>query len=286
MRFAFIGAHQNCHSVVRMCRVLGVRRSGYYAWRGRGPSQRACRERALVPVICRLHKETKQSYGAVKLWWALNAKGVVCGKHKVAEIRRAQGLETRRKKRYRRAYSTNHSAPAPNLLNQVFTVNAPNRVWVSDISFVSTRSGWLHLCVVIDLYARRVVGWSMGSRPNQQLVLDALQMAIDRRSPGKGLIVHSDQGQQYNGALYKALLAQHGMVQSMSRRGNCYDNAVAESFFSTIKNDLVHHECFANREQAKTALFEFIEVFYNRKRLHQTLGYQTPENYERIKQVA
>jgi putative transposase len=286
MRFAFMAAHEGQHTIAAMCRVLRVRRSGYYAWRGRGPSQRIRQERELVPVMCRLHDETKQSYGAVKLWRALNVQGIRCGKHKVARLRRAQGLETRRIKRYRRAYSTNHSAPAPNLLNQSFTVDALNRVWVSDITFIPTRSGWLHLCVYIDLYARRVVGWSMGSRPNQRLVLDAMQMAIERRSPGKGLIVHTDQGQQYNGALYKRLLAQHGMVQSMSRRGHCYDNAVAESFFSTIKNDLVHHETFNNREQAKTALFEFIEVFYNRKRLHQTLDYQTPANYETINQVA
>jgi putative transposase len=286
MRFAFMAAYQGQHTIAAMCRVLRVRRSGYYAWRARGPSRRSRRDRALLPMIRQMHEQTRRSYGAVKLWRALNAKGIRCGKHKVAQLRRVQGLETRRIKRYRRAYSTSHSAAAPNLLNQCFTVDAPNRTWVSDISFVSTRKGWLHLCVYVDLYARRVVGWSMGSRPNQRLVLDALQMAIERRRPDKGLIVHSDQGQQYNGAEYKALLAQHGMVQSMSRRGNCYDNAVAESFFSTIKNDLVHHEAFHNHDQAKTALFEFIEVFYNRERLHQTLGYQTPENYERITQVA
>lgn len=279
-------AHQGQYAVAAMCRVLGVQRSGYYAWRRRGPSRWVQRDRALLPILCCMHEKTRHAYGAVKLWRALKAEGVPCGKHQVARLRRLQGLKTRRMQRYQRAYTTDHSAPAPNLLDQRFTVSAPNRVWVSDISFISTRSGWLYLCIYLDLYARRVVGWSMGSRPTQQLVLDALTMAIEHRRPGKGLIVHTDQGQQYNAAQYKAVLHRHAMVQSMSRRGNCYDNAVAESFFSTIKNDLVHHETFDTREQAKAALFEFIEVFYNRQRLHQTLDYQSPAAYERINNVA
>ncbi len=279
-------AHQGQHAVAAMCRVLGVQRSGYYAWRARGPSSRMRRDHALTAIVRRMHTETKQAYGAVKLWRALNAQGVVCGKHQVARVRRAAGLTTRRTRHYRRAYATNHYAPAPNLLRQSFTADRPDRVWVSDISLIPTRAGWLYLCVYLDLYARRVVGWSMRAKPDQQLVCDAMAMALERRRPGRGLIVHTDQGQQYNSARYKTLLAAHGLVQSMSRKGNCWDNAVAESFFSTLKNDLVHHENFASREQAKAALFEFIEVFYNRQRLHQTLGYQTPVDYERISVVA
>lgn len=205
----------------------------------------------------------------------------------MARLRRSHGILAKRVRRFRRSYAARHSAPpAPNLLNRDFTAERPNRVWATDITFVPTRRGWLYVAVMIDLFSRRIVGWAMSNRIDQQLVLDALQMAITQRYPEPGLIHHSDQGQQYAGSTYRAALNEHAIIQSMSRKGNCLDNAVAESFFSSLKNELVHHILFEDRDEARSAIFDYLEVFYNRQRIHQSLGFKSPVNFEAMAGVA
>ncbi len=197
------------------------------------------------------------------------------------------GIETRRVRRFRLAYKARHSAsPAPNLLRQRFEAPGPDRVWMADITFIATRSGWLYLAVLIDLYSRLVVGWSMKERPTQEWVSEALLMAIEQRQPTAGLIHHSDQGLQYCTNQYVELLKRHGIMRSMSRKGNCYDNAVVESLFSSLKNELVHHQDYHTRQEARSDIFDYIELFYNRRRKHESLGYPTPTTYGSIKRVA
>lgn len=281
MKYAFIRNHRAEFRVSRMCGVLHVSRSGFYAWLTRPLSARAETNRALTAQIVRLHHQTRRVYGAVKLWRTLTAAGIACGKHRVARLRRLHGLEATRRRRFR-VMTEHHQMPppAPNRLRPGLTVVVPNRVWVGDITAIPTRAGWLYLAVVLDLYSRRVVGWAMQARADRALAADALTMDLLHRRPQPGLIHPTDQGCQYVATAYRQLLAQHGLVASMSRRGNCYDNAVAESFFSTLKNELVHDRTFQTRDDARRQVFEFIEVFYNRQRVHQTLGYVSPATFE------
>ncbi|MDC4207138.1 MAG: IS3 family transposase (plasmid) [Candidatus Manganitrophus sp.] len=281
MRYAFIHAHRSTHPVERLCGAVGVSRSGSYAWRSRPESRRARQNRTLLLEIRRVHAENREAYGAVKTWRALRAEGIMCGRHRVRRLRRADGIEARRMQRFRAAYQARNSAPcAPNWLNRQFDAPAPNRVWAGDITFIATRRGWLYLAVLLDLYSRRVVGWAMSERPDGQLVLDALNMAVTHRGPLPGLLHHSDQGIQYASGAYQRQLQVHGMRPSMSRKGDCYDNAVVESFFSTLKNEWVFHQSFLDRDQARAALFDYIELFYNRQRRHASLNYQSPLMYE------
>ena len=281
MKYAFIRDHRGEFRVVRMCGVLHVSRSGFYAWLARPASARAIADQHLVAQIGRLHQQTRRVYGAVKLWRALNDTGIACGKHRVARLRRLHGIEATRRRRFR-VMTEHHQLPAPasNLLHQHFAVARTNRVWVGDITAIPTRAGWLYLAVVLDLYSRRVVGWAMSPRADRTLAVTALTMALTHRRPQPGLVHHTDQGCQYAATAYRQVLTQHGLVASMSRRGNCYDNAVAESFFSTLKNELVHDRTFQTRDEARSQIFEFIEAFYNRQRLHQTLGYVSPAAFE------
>jgi transposase InsO family protein len=264
-----------------MCRVLKVSRSGYYDWAKREESERSQQDRILLKEIRKIHQDTKEAYGATKTWQALKQSGTQCGKHRVARLRRQAGIEARRKRKFRLAYKSRNTAPAaPNLLRWPFKADHPDQIWVTDVTFIPTRSGWLYLAVMIDLYTRVVVGWSMRDRPNQELVNEALMMAAEQRRPKPGLIHHSDQGILYSSGSYLALLKKYGMLRSMSGKGNCYDNAVAESFFSSLKNETVHHRNYQTRDEARTEIFEYIELFYNRKRLHQSLNYQTPMKYK------
>ena len=222
----------------------------------------------------------------MKTWRELKARGIACGKHRVARLRQQAGIEARRKRRFRVIVEHHHSAPAaPNLVQRRFQVPAANRVWVGDMTFIRTRAGFLHLAVLLDLYSRRVVGWAMSAKPDLAIALNALRMALLLRCPAAGLIHHSDQGPLYAARLYRDTLQAHGMSASMSGKGNAYDNAVAESFFSNLKNELVHHCDFANREVARAAIFDYIEVFYNRQRMHQTLRYVSPAQFERMNGV-
>ena len=278
----FIRQHRGRHTVRTLCRLLGVSRSGYYAWGTRPESERVGEDRALLTRIEAIHRESREAYGAVKTWRSLRAQGVPCGRHRVARLRRQAGIEAKRKRRFRVTTQSRHRLPvAPNVLDRRFAVAQPNRVWVGDITFIPTRAGWLYLAVLLDLYARRIVGWAMSPYIDRELVTQALVMALQRRRPKPGLIHHTDQGRQYATGSYRQRLIEHGVELSMSRKGDCFDNACAESFISTLKNELTHHLQFNTREEARTAIFEYIEVFYNRQRLHQTLGYLSPAEFER-----
>jgi transposase InsO family protein len=287
VKYRFIDDHKDVYRVRSLCAALGVSRGGYYEWRDRRPSRRTEDNMRLLSRIQDVHRASRENYGAYKTWKVLRAEGESCGRHRVARLRQAHGIVAKRVLLFRRAYANRNSGPpAPNLLDRHFTAERPNRVWVTDITFVPTRCGWLYLAVMIDLYSRRIVGWSMSNRNDQQLAVDTLQMAIQQRRPESGLIHHSDQGQLYAGAAYRAMLRDNGIVQSMSRKGNCLDNAVAESFFSNLKNELVHHVVYEDRDQARSAIFEYLELFYNRQRLHQSLDYISPANYEAMASVA
>jgi putative transposase len=281
MKYQFVAAYPAEHRLTRLCQTLGVSRSGYYAWRRRPASPRTLANARLVRQMQQLHRQTKERYGAVKLWRALLASGVACGRHRVARLRRQYGLMARRVRRFRVVIEHHQFAPpAPNRLQQVFVATAPNRIWAGDLTAIVTRAGWVYLAVILDLYSRRVIGWAMSPRPDQHVALTALQMAMTHRRPRPGLIHHTDQGATYTSVAYQRQLVQTGLVASMSRKGNCYDNAVVESFFSTLKNELVHERDYHTREEAQAEVFEFIEVFYNRQRLHQTLGYASPMQFE------
>jgi putative transposase len=281
MKYQFVAAYPAEHRLTRLCQTLGVSRSGYYAWRRRPASPRTRANARLVRQMQQLHRQTRERYGAVKLWRALLASGVACGRHRVARLRRQYGLLARRVRRFRVVIEHHQFAPpAPNRLQQVFVASAPNRIWAGDLTAIATRAGWVYLAVILDLYSRRVIGWAMSPRPDQHVALTALQMAMTHRRPRPGLIHHTDQGATYTSVAYQRQLVQTGLVASMSRKGNCYDNAVVESFFSTLKNELVHERDYHTREEAQAEVFEFIEVFYNRQRLHQTLGYVSPVQFE------
>jgi len=282
VKYAWIDKVCRQHPVAVLCRVLSVSRSGFYSWRTRVPSARQLEDQRLVTEIHRVHREYRKTCGAFKTWKALNREGIACGKHRVARLRKLHGIEANRKRRFR-VITEHHQTPiaAPDRLNRVFSASAPNRTWVGDMTFVRTRQGWLNLAVLVDLYSRKVVGWAMGPQPNQALARSALDMAIAHRCPAPGLVHHTDRGSTYSAAAYRARMQEAGLLPSMSGKKSAYDNAVAESFFSNLKNELVHHCDFPTRDQARAAIFDYIELFYNRKRLHQTLNYRTPDEVER-----
>jgi transposase InsO family protein len=285
MKYYFIEEHHLTFRVSAMCRVLGVSRSGFYGWRRRPMSARSEANEKLLKRIREIHARSSENYGAIKTWRALVSAGEICGRHRVARLRQAHGIEAKRMRRFRLNYAPRNEAATPNLLSRDFTALSPNRVWVGDITFIPTREGWLHLAVLLDLYSRRVVGWAMNDCQNRALITDALTMAIEHRQPKPGLIHHTDQGPLYATTAYRAILNEHGMIPSMSRKGDCYDNAVAESFFSNLKNELTWHCRFQSRDEARAAIFSYIEVFYNRRRLHQTLDYVSPVRYEELQAV-
>jgi putative transposase len=280
MRYAAIREHESRFRVTTMCRALAVSRSGYYGWRMRGPGERSLVNKVLLDRIRHIYTRSRENYGARKIWRALVGSGESCGRHRVARLCRAHGIAAKRMRRFRSVYVSEQRPAAPNLLQRNFRVERANRVWAGDTTFIPTREGWLHLAVLMDLYSRRVVGWAMGDKVNQMLANDALMMAIEHRRPRLGLIHHSDRGVLYGTASYQAILNHHGMIQSQSRKGDCYDNAVVESFFANLKNELTWHRQFKTRDEAKAAIFDYIEVFYNRQRLHQTLDYVSPVWYE------
>ncbi|MGH8710318.1 MAG: IS3 family transposase [Burkholderiales bacterium] len=282
MKYGFIREHRQRFPVARLCRLLAVSRSGFHAWLNRPVSARALADQGLLIAIWRVHLEHRQAYGGVKTWRTLSARGIACGKHRVARLRREAGIQARREQRQRIMIEHHKTAaPAPDLLVRRFTTPFPNRIWAGDMTFIRTREGWLHLAVLLDLFSRKVVGWAMDQRPGQLLHLGALRMALAQRCPEPGLIHHTDRGPQYTTQAYRALLEAHGVKASMNGRKVPQDNAVAESFFSNLKNELIHHRDFRSRNEARAAIFDYIELFYNRKRIHQSLGYRTPEQIER-----
>jgi transposase InsO family protein len=267
-----------------MCRVLAVSKAGYYAWRDRAPSARARADRQLAAEIRAVHRRSRATYGSPRVHAELRAQGVRVSEKRVARVMRAEGVRAKRRRRFRVTTDSRHGEPvAPNVLDRRFAVAqvaAPDRVWAGDITYVATREGWLYLAVVLDLASRRVIGWSMRHTLERGLTLDALAMALAQRRPAAGVLHHSDRGSQYACGEYRGLLAQHRMRCSMSRKGDCWDNAVVESFFATLKAELVDGAEWPTREAARAALFEYVEVWYNRQRRHSSLGYLSPLQYE------
>jgi putative transposase len=265
------------------CRVLEVTRSGYYAWRDRPRGARAVRRAELAAKVRAVHDANRRVYGSPRVCAALRASGEAVCENTVAKVMRESGIRAKAKKKYvPRTTDSAHQQPvAENRLGREFDAPLPDRKWAVDITYVPTGEGWLYLAGVIDLCSRKVVGWSMAGHMRTDLVSDALSMAIARRSPGAGLLHHSDRGVQYASEDYRHLLRSHGMECSMSGKGDCWDNAVMESFWGTLKTELVNHEDYQTREQASASVFEYIEVFYNRQRLHSSLGYLSPEQFER-----
>jgi transposase InsO family protein len=281
MKYAFIAAHAGQFAVQRMCKVLRVGHSGYYAWAKRPSSTRAQANQALLELIRDAYQNSRQSYGSPRLHRALRQQGIACGRHRVARLMHASGLCARPKRRFhpRTTQRADYVVPAPNRLNQDFAASAPNQKWASDFTYIQTGEGWLYLAVVLDLFSRRVVGWAMRETMDTELVAAALRMAMEDRQPGAGLLHHSDQGCQYTATAYLACLTTAHSQLSMSRVGNCYDNAVVESFFSTLKAESVTAP-FHTRAEARTTIFEYLEVWYNRQRLHSALGYRSPVDFE------
>jgi transposase InsO family protein len=280
MKYKFIEAHREEFAVKLMCRVLKVSRSGYYDWRKRKPSARDRANAKLLEAIRRIFKRSRKTYGSPRIHAELKAQGKTCGKNRVARLMRKHGIRARRPRRRVRTTNSKHSWPvAPNLLDRQFAAAAPNRKWVADLSYIDTDEGWLYLATVMDLFSRRIVGWAMADHMETSLVEQAMRMALIRRRPSAGLLHHSDRGSQYASKNYRALLAAWGITVSMSRTGDCYDNAVMESFFGTLKTECAA-ERYATRADARTDIFEYIEVWYNRQRRHSTLGYLSPHAFE------
>ncbi len=281
MRYAFVQEHRTDWPVRLLCQVLEVSAGGSYAWRDRTPSARQRQRDALVAQLKAVHQEMKGRYGSPRLHAELVARGETCCVNTVARLMRRHGLAARAARKFRCTTDSNHGRPvAANILGRQFEPAAPNRAWVADITYIPTREGWLYLAAVEDLYSRQVVGWAMGERIDSRLVVEALAMAVQRRCPGEALVAHSDRGSQYASDHYRRLLASRGITCSMSRRGNCWDNAPMESFFASLKKELVHDEDYRTRAEARASVFEYIEVFYNRVRRHSALGYKSPAEYE------
>lgn len=290
MKYEFIAAHESEYAVTTMCRALNASKAGYYAWNKRTPSGHDRRDDELTKLIVTLHDESRKTYGSPRIYHALRKRGAPCGKHRAARLMREAGLKGRQRKRFRRTTNSNHAHPiAPNVLDRKFDpqeISEPNAVWAGDITYIWTLEGWLYLAVILDLFSRRVIGWSMRHTMEAELALDALQMAIDTRNPKSGVLHHTDRGVQYACNIYRKTLTDHKMICSMSRKGDCWDNAVSESFFATLKSELIETRIWETREEVRAAIFEYIEVWYNRERLHSSLGYESPSRYEVLNPAA
>ena len=274
-------AHTGRVPVRLMCRLLAVSPAGAYAWLTRSESRRTAENRRLVAEIRVIHAESRRTYGSPRVHATLQAQGQRVSPHRVARLMRASGIRAKTVKKWR---ATTDSAPThpvvPNTLNRQCAVAAPNRVWAGDITYIWTTEGWLYLAVVLDRYSRRIIAWGMGSHLTQELARAALNMALEHRRPARGVVQHTDRGAQYAATGYRALLADHGLTASMSRRGNCWDKAVGERVFHTLKTEHVSHQRYRTRDEARQDIFEWIEVFYNRVRRHATLGYGSPAEFE------
>ena len=285
MKYAWIQSESV--NIRTACRVLKVSRSGYYDWLQRKPSARLGADRCLIKHITELHVATRQAYGTDRMWRVLNQAGIPCGRHRVQRLRQQYGIKSLRRKRFMRARANYQRVQTPpNLLHWPFNALSKDSIWVADITYIPTQQGWLYLAVVMDMYSRLVVGWAMSEKAMQELASTALHMAVHNRRPPKGLIHHSDQGIQYTSKIYQQQLARSGFISSMSRKGMPYDNAMMESFFSSLKQELTHHVQFKNRDEARSQIFDYIEVFYNRQRIHSRLNYLSPMAFEQLQCVA
>ena len=287
MRYRVIQEHDRRYPIRLMCRVLAVSAAGYDAWRGRPASRRAAANRTLLSTIRVLHQDSRQTYGSPSIWRALVRRGQRVGEHRVARLMRQDGIRAKTVKKWRATTHSSHRLPvAATTLQRQFTVPQPNRGWAGDITYVWTMEGWLYLAVLLDLDSRAVVGWAMGPRLTGDLTEQALRMALTTRQPQAGLLHPSDRGSQYAAQSYQQVLTTYGITASMSRTGNCWDNACVESFVGTLKRELIYHRHYVTRDEAKQDIFEYIEVLYNRKRRHSTLGYDSPAEYEARAAVA
>ncbi len=280
-RYRFIVAERASYPIALLCRVLGVARSGYYAWLDRGPSVRQQADLVLAERIRIIHAERRQTYGSPRVHAALRQQGMCCSRKRIARLMRVAGLAGCRLRRRTCTTRTEPMhVPAPNLVARQFTVEQLDQLWVGDITYIPTWDGWLYLAVLVDACSRRVVGWAMSEHLGGELTRAALAMALMRRRPAADLVHHSDRGSQYTASAYQALLAVHGVAASMSRAGDCYDNALAESFMATLKTELIDRQPWPTRRAARRAIFDWIEGFYNRRRLHSALGYRSPVDFE------
>jgi len=283
VKYAFIRAHSDEHAVTRLCDLLGVSTSGYYDWHNRPESNRSRENRELTEKIHHYHQRSNEVYGSPKIHMDLLTDGERCSVNRVARLMKQADIQSKlRRKFVVTTDSKKTTVAAPDLLQRNFKVARQDNAWVSDTTFIPTREGWLFLAVVLDLFSRQVIGWAMSKSNNAELVQDALTMAIWRRGKVEGVVVHSDQGSTYASGDYQQQLARHHLICSMARKGECLDNAVAESFFGSLKNELVHHEDYCTRQQARQSIFEYIEVFYNRQRRHATINYMTPVEFEAV----
>ena len=264
-----------------MCRVLEVSRSGYYGWKKQPEGKRRKEDVKLLMEIRESYRQSRGSYGSPRITEDLRAKGYRCGENRIARLMRVNGIVAKTKRKYKATTNSQHNLPvAPNLLKQDFVASEANKIWVSDITYIPTYEGWLYLTVIVDVYSRKVVGWAMSDRLTAECVIKALHQAIGRRGLSFGCIFHSDRGVQYASADFRAVLKRYGFIQSMSRKGNCYDNALVESFFHTLKTEHVSFYRYATRAEARQSIFEYIEMFYNRQRRHSALGYRAPIIFE------
>jgi putative transposase len=287
MKYRFIEDHRSRFGIEKMCHILGASRSGYYDWRGRGPSKRQMRHEELLPEIERVFKKSRKTYGSPRVYEALKVQGKGYGRHQIEALMREHNITPKRRRKYRRTTNSDHNhLIAPNLVKQVFETETINRLWTSDITYIWTSEGWLYLAVVLDIYSRRIVGWGMSHRLKDELAIGAIKQALSYREITEELILHSDRGSQYASNACQKLLSDHHITQSMSGRGNCYDNAITESFFATLKTELVYLERFETREEARLKVFDFIEVFYNRQRSHSSIGYKSPVDFEKREAVS
>jgi transposase InsO family protein len=284
MKYQFINSQRSAFGVEKMCRLFAVSRSGFYRWNQGGESKRVAQNRLLLGHIQRIYESTKGRYGSPRITAELQDQGYSCSRPRVARLMRKHAIRARGRRKFKVTTDAKHNhAVAPNLLKQAFRTGAPNRVWVSDMTYIRTLEGWLYLTVVMDLYHRKIIGWSMSGRMEAaHTTIPAFQMAVKGCRPLPGLVFHSDRGVQYACESFVALLHWSKAIQSMSGKGNCYDNAVAESFFHTLKTELVYHERYQTRHEARRSLFEYMETFYNRIRKHSTLGYRSPVEYEML----
>ena len=281
MKYAFIRAHRQHYPLTRLCEMLEVSPSGYHDWRDRPESNRSRENKRLTEKIAYYHQQSREIYGSPKIHIDLAKAGETCSVNRVARLMKVAEIKSKMARKFViTTDSKNTMQPAPDLLQRQFIVDKSNLAWVSDTTFIGTREGWLYLAVILDLFSRQVIGWAMGTKNNTELVQDALTMALWRRKKVSNIIVHSDQGSTYASTDYQQQLGDNNLRCSMSRKGECLDNAVAESFFGTLKNELVYHEDYKTRTQAKQSIFEYIEVFYNRQRRHAFLNYLTPVEYE------
>lgn len=284
MKYACIAAHQKEFPVIRMCQVLSVSESGYYAWRKRAPSQRKQADEYVGKLIEDAYQNHRQVYGSPRVHAELQAQGMHCGRKRVARLMHERGISAKTKRRKVKTTDSQHNNPvAPNLLKRDFTADTPNTKWVADITGIGTAEGWFYVAAIVDIYSRLVVGWAMSKERDEQLVTQAATMAITQRRPGAGLVHHSDRGSQYTSQGYLAVLKEAERQVSMSKKGDCYDNALMESCFGTLKEECVERQTYQTRAEARSSVFEYIEVFYNRQRRHSSLGYISPSIYEQMK---